>query len=77
VSDLPTITGQGLIKALKKLGFEVIRSKGTRTMVSLVLDNLAAGIDSDELLKSYPFLTKEGVQAATSYAAELARERVE
>ncbi len=50
--------------------------KGTRIMVSVVLDNLAAGIDSEELLKSYPSLTKEGVQAAISYAAELARERV-
>lgn len=50
--------------------------KGTRIMVSVVLDNLAAGLDSDELLKSYPSLTKEGVQAAISYSAELARERV-
>jgi uncharacterized protein (DUF433 family) len=50
--------------------------KGTRIMVSVVLDNLAAGLDSDELLKSYPSLTKEGVQAAISYAAELAKERV-
>ena len=50
--------------------------RGTRVMVSVVLDNLAAGMDSEELLKSYPSLTKEGVQAAMSYAAELARERV-
>lgn len=46
-------------------------------MVSVVLDNLAAGLDSDELLSSYPSLTKEGVHAAISYAAELARERVD
>jgi uncharacterized protein (DUF433 family) len=45
--------------------------KGTRIMVSVVLDNLAAGLDSEELLKSYPSLTKEGVQAAISYAAVL------
>ena len=50
--------------------------KGTRIMVSVVLDNLVAGIDSEELLKSYPSSSKEGVQAAISYAAELARERV-
>ena len=50
--------------------------RGTRVMVSVVLDNLAAGMDNEELLKSYPSLTKEGVQAAMSYAAELARERV-
>ena len=50
--------------------------KGTRIMVTVVLDNLAAGLGSDELLKSYPSLTKEGIKAAISYAAELARERV-
>jgi len=50
--------------------------KGTRIMVSVVLDNLAAGLNSEEIIKSYPSLTKEGVQAAISYAAELAKERV-
>ncbi len=50
--------------------------KGTRIMVSVVLDNLAAGITPDELLKSYPSLTREAIQAAIAYAADLARERV-
>ena len=50
--------------------------KGTRIMVSVVLDNLAAGLNIEEIIKSYPSLTKEGVQAAISYAAELAKERV-
>ena len=50
--------------------------KGTRIMVSVILDNLAAGLNSEEIIKSYPSLTKEGVQAAISYAAELAKERV-
>ena len=50
--------------------------KGTRIMVSVVLDNLAAGLNSEEIIKSYPSVTKEGVQAAISYAAELAKERV-
>ena len=49
--------------------------KGTRIMVSVVLDNLAAGIPLDELLASYPSLTAEDVQAAIAYAADLARER--
>jgi uncharacterized protein (DUF433 family) len=49
--------------------------KGTRIMVSVVLDNLAAGVETDELLKSYPTLTVEDVYAALEYAAELARER--
>jgi uncharacterized protein (DUF433 family) len=50
--------------------------KGTRIMVSVVLDNLAAGLTSDEIIRSYPSLTREAVQAAIAYAAELARERV-
>jgi uncharacterized protein (DUF433 family) len=49
---------------------------GTRIMVSVILDNLAAGIQIEELLKSYPTLTHEAVQASIMYAAELARERV-
>jgi hypothetical protein len=38
--------------------------------------NLAAGLSIDEILRSYPSLSREAVQAAISYAAELARERV-
>ncbi len=49
---------------------------GTRIMVSVVLDNLAASASVDEILESYPSLTREAVLAAMSYAAELARERV-
>jgi len=49
--------------------------KGTRVMVSVVLDNLAAGLPVDELLQSYPSLVAADVQAALEYAAELARER--
>jgi len=49
--------------------------KGTRIMVAVVLDNLAARVELDELLRSYPSLTAEDVQAAMAYAADLARER--
>lgn len=50
--------------------------KGTRIMVSVILDNLAAGLSLDEVLQSYPSLDREAVQAAIRYAAELARERI-
>jgi uncharacterized protein (DUF433 family) len=50
--------------------------KGTRIMVSVVLDNLAAGLSVEEIQQSYPSLTRESVQAAIAYAAELTRERV-
>jgi uncharacterized protein (DUF433 family) len=50
--------------------------KGTRIMVSVVLDNLAAGLTPDEVLRSYPSLSREAIQAAIAYAAELTRERI-
>lgn len=49
---------------------------GTRIMVSVVLDNLAAGLTAEDILHSYPSLSREAIQAAIAYAAELARERV-
>lgn len=50
--------------------------KGTRVTVSVILDNLADGATSDDLLKNYPALTTKDIHAAMAYAAELARERV-
>ena len=50
--------------------------KGTRIMVSVILDNLASGLTTEEIVQSYPSLNREAVQAAILYAAELARERV-
>jgi uncharacterized protein (DUF433 family) len=49
--------------------------RGTRVMVSVVLDNLAAGEPIDEIMRGY-HLEPEDVQAAMQYAAELARETV-
>jgi uncharacterized protein (DUF433 family) len=49
---------------------------GTRIMVSVVLDNLGAGLTADDIIGSYPTLTREAVHAAITYAAELGRERV-
>ena len=50
--------------------------KGARIMVSVILDNLATGINEEEILKSYPSLTPRDIQAAIAYAAELTRERL-
>lgn len=50
--------------------------QGTRVMVSVILDNLAAGLGRDEILSSYPSLVSEDIEASIAYAAELARERV-
>jgi uncharacterized protein (DUF433 family) len=50
--------------------------KGTRIMVSVILDNLAEGETPQRILESYPTLQAEDIQAALSYAAEVARERI-
>ncbi len=50
--------------------------KGTRIMVSVVLDNLAAGYTPYQIVQSYPSLQPQAVQAAIAYAADLAREQI-
>lgn len=47
--------------------------KGTRIMVSVILDNLAVGLSADEIIESYPSLTEEDIRAAVAYGADLAR----
>ncbi len=48
---------------------------GTRIPVAVILDNLANGIEKEEILKEYPSLTAVDIDAALAYAALLARER--
>jgi len=48
--------------------------RGTRVMVSAIVDNVAAGVPRDEILRSYPTLKDADIEAALAYAAELARE---
>ena len=50
--------------------------RGTRVMVSVILDNLAENASREEILANYPSLAGPDIEAAMSYAAELARERV-
>jgi uncharacterized protein (DUF433 family) len=49
--------------------------KGTRIWVSLILDFLAGGTTIDEVLREYPQITREDIQACIAYGAEAARER--
>jgi len=51
--------------------------KGTRIMVSVILDNLADGMSPEEIVKEYPPLTLEDVRAAVAYAAELVKQKKE
>lgn len=48
--------------------------RGTRIMVSVILDNLAEGLSPDEIVAEYPPLTLDDVRAAIAYAAALTRE---
>lgn len=46
----------------------------TRVMLRTVLASLAAGDDVDQILKSFPSLSREAVNAVISYAAASAEE---
>jgi uncharacterized protein (DUF433 family) len=48
--------------------------KGTRIMVSIILDYLRADEPADEILRQYPNLTRDDIRAAVAYAAWLAHE---
>ncbi len=48
--------------------------RGTRIMVSVVLDNLADGLSFEDIVREYPPLTLDDVRAALAYAAVLAGE---
>jgi uncharacterized protein (DUF433 family) len=48
--------------------------RGTRVMVSVILDALAAGMTEDDILVQYPSLTVDGIRAVAAYGAELARD---
>jgi len=48
--------------------------RGTRIMVSVILDNLAEGRTPQQVVRDYPPLKIQDVEAAIAYAAELANE---
>lgn len=48
---------------------------GTRVLISVILDNLAAGEAAESIATAY-HITTDDVRAALEYAAELASERV-
>lgn len=50
--------------------------KGTRIPVHQIVHMLANGDTTDDLLESYPSLTKEDILACLDYAASLAEEQI-
>ena len=49
--------------------------KGTRIWVSLILDFLADGMTSVDIIAEYPYLEEEDIRAAIAYGAEMSRQR--
>ena len=52
------------------------RFRDTRIPVTVVLDNLAAGVTPEELFANYPTLPKDAISAALAYAADLSRDTI-
>lgn len=46
---------------------------GTRITVELILEKLAAGETIEQILDAHPRLTREAIQAALAFAAEILR----
>ncbi|KKS14136.1 hypothetical protein A2617_00450 [Candidatus Daviesbacteria bacterium RIFOXYD1_FULL_41_10] len=44
---------------------------GTRMSVEVILELLSSGMEKNEIIKEYPFLTKAQIQAAVDFAAKL------
>ena len=51
--------------------------RGMRVTVSLVLNLVASGMSTDEIVEAYPYLEAEDVHEALKYAAWLAEETVQ
>ncbi len=50
--------------------------RGHRVWVSLILDLLADGLTSEQVLAEYPGLEPDDIRACVAYGAEMTRERV-
>lgn len=50
--------------------------RGSRTEIAVLLDSLAEGLTTEEVLDHFPHITREDVLAAIAYASGLARENV-
>jgi uncharacterized protein (DUF433 family) len=62
------------IEAGKRGGKPCIR--GMRITVYDVLDYLASGMTQEEILRDFPFLTADDIQACLSYAADRERHQM-
>jgi uncharacterized protein (DUF433 family) len=51
--------------------------RGMRVTVYDVLGYLASGMTVDEILRDFPYLTREDIQACLSYAADRERSQID
>lgn len=51
--------------------------KGTRIPVDLILDKLAAGQTTEDILEGYPQLTRESIQACLQFGAASVRNDID
>jgi uncharacterized protein (DUF433 family) len=50
--------------------------KGTRVLVTIILDALAAGLTAEEIVRQYPSISDDGVRAAAAHGAWLAKQEI-
>ena len=50
--------------------------KGTRIMVSVILENFAEGLSFKEIIENYPSLTIDDIKAAILFALKLSNEEI-
>ena len=50
--------------------------KGTRVPISMIVGSVADGMSSDEIIKEYPQLDEESIQAALAYESDKEWERL-
>ena len=50
--------------------------RGTRILVSTILDGMVEGLSAEQILDHYPSLQIDDIRASVAYGAELARENV-
>ena len=68
------VTWQTFLASNPQICGGAICASGTRIPVTVILDSFAEGSTKGEILQSYPTLKPEHLEAALSYAAELAHE---
>jgi uncharacterized protein (DUF433 family) len=65
-----------LVEADPRVVHGQARFRGTRIPVTVVLDNLAAGVSEAEIRRQYPTLPEGAIRAALAYAAHLAHDEL-